>query len=140
MKFHAIIGSLAFAILAAAGPVQAYDCVLKQVASMDMISPGSTQPMVPVTINGVPKLLLLDTGGITTQLSPETVSELKMPLHGTIGRIYNASGHVSHNYVIADSFALGRLTATHLRLMVSPESIGLADGVLSSDLLFRYDV
>lgn len=140
MKFHAIIGSLVFAILAATGPVQAYECVLNQVAGMDMISPGSVRPMVPVTINGVPKLLVLDTGGITTQLSPETVSDLKMTLHNTRGRIYNASGHVSNNYVIADSFALGRLTATHLRLMVSPDNLGQADGLLSSDLLFRYDV
>jgi hypothetical protein len=140
MKFHAIIGSLAFAILAAAGPVQAQDCTLKQMASMDMISLDSTRPMVPVTINDAPKLLLLDTGGATTQLSPETVSELKMPLHNTRGQLYDVSGHVSHSYVIVDSFALGRLMATHLRLMVSPENVIHADGVLSSDLLFRYDV
>jgi predicted aspartyl protease len=137
MTFRAIITSLALALLAAT-PVRAQDCTLKLVTSVDMLKLDD-QPIVPVTINGAPKLLLLDTGGVSTQLSRETIKDLKMTPYEVGVRIFNASGQSSHSGVVADSLTLGTLNATHLRLLVSPSDLGM-DGLLSSDLLVRYDV
>lgn len=95
--------------------------------------------LVPVTINGAPKALLLDTGGYMTQLSRATADELKIPLHDSALRLADASGNVSRSYVIADTLTLGTLTAQKQPMMVSPGWLD-ADGILSSDLLLRYDV
>lgn len=105
-----------------------------------MLSLQSDQPMVPVSINGTPRLLVLDTGGLTSQLSRETVKDLNMKPYETNLRIYDVSGQNSHSGVVADSLTLGTLTAQHLPLLISPSDIGYADGLLSNDLLLRYDV
>src|SRR5690348_17215792 len=91
MTFRTIVGSLALALLAVT-PARAGDCDLKLVTSVDML-PLQGRMEVPVSVNGIPKLLLLDTGGATSQLSPNTVQDLKLAYHETHLRIYNASGY-----------------------------------------------
>jgi predicted aspartyl protease len=137
MNFRTTIGLLAIA-LSAATPVRAEDCTLKPVTSVDMVPLENR--LVPVSINGAPKLLLLDTGGVSSQLSRETVQDLKMAPYEANVRIYNASGQNSTSGVVADSLTLGTLTASRLPLLISPGNLGTADGLLSSDLLVRYDV
>ncbi|HET7085055.1 MAG TPA: aspartyl protease family protein [Rhizomicrobium sp.] len=136
MTFRAIIGLL---VLLAATHAQAQNCDLKLVTRVDML-PLENRMEVPVSINGIPKLLLLDTGGVVSQLSPDAVKDLKLAFHETGGRIYDASGIYSHGMVIANNLTLGALTAKSLHLMISPENLGVSDGLLSSDLLVRYDV
>jgi hypothetical protein len=110
---------------------------LRLFTSAKLLSLGNRN-VVPVTINGAPKALLLDTGGYMSQLSRATVDELKIPLHDSALMLADVSGNVSRSYVIADTLTLGTLTAQKQPLMVSR---GLdADGILSSDLLLRYDV
>ena len=136
MTFRAIVGLL---VLLAATHAQAQDCDLKLVTRVDML-PLENRMEVPVSINGIPKLLLLDTGGVVSQLSPDTVRDPKLAFHETSVRIYDASGYYSHGNVVANSLTLGTLTAKSLHLMISPENLGVSDGLLSSDLLVRYDV
>jgi predicted aspartyl protease len=138
MKFRTIVTSLALALLAAT-PSWAQDCTLTLVTSVDMLLLDN-QPMVPVTINGTSKLLLLDTGGVSSQVTRETVKDLKMVPYEAGARLYDASGQSSSSAVVADSLRLGTLNATHLRLLISPLDLDTADGILSSDLLVRYDV
>lgn len=136
--------SLALAALACASlfgtPASAADeCgPLKLFTSVKLVSMGRSR-LVPVTINGTPKALLLDTGGFMSQLSRASAEELKLSLHDSALRLADASGNVSRSYAIADTLTLGTLTAQKQPLMVAPGWLD-ADGILSSDLLLRYDV
>lgn len=142
MKFHAIFVSALLALATSAGPALAEDCgPLKLITGVQMItSPGSFEQMVPVTINDVSKLLLLDTGGYMTQMSLDTAKELKLPLHDSALHLFDVSGNESRSFVIADSFKLGSLVAQHQAMMVSPGELGGFDGILSTDLMLRYDI
>jgi hypothetical protein len=142
MKHRAIFGSVLLACAGIFGNVAlaAEDCgPLKRFTSAKLI-PMAGVNLVPVSINGVSKALLLDTGGYMSQLSRQSVAELKLPLHDSAVQIADLSGSVSRSFVIADTLTLGTLTAQHLPLMVSPANRLSDDGILSSDLLLRYDV
>lgn len=121
----------------------AEDCgPLKMATDVQLVAfTGSYQEMVPVTINGAPKLLLLDTGGYITQITADSAAELKMEQHNSEGlRLYDVSGHEERRFVIADSFKLGSLLAEHAPMMVTSTNLGDLDGILGPDLLLRYDV
>ncbi|HWU55283.1 MAG TPA: aspartyl protease family protein [Rhizomicrobium sp.] len=141
MKYLALWASAALACASFLGtPASAAEeCgPLKLFTSAKLVSTGNSR-LVPVTINGASKALLLDTGGYMSQLSRESADELKMPRHDSALQLADASGNVSRSYVIADTLTLGTLTAQKQPLMISPGWLS-ADGILSSDLLLRYDV
>jgi predicted aspartyl protease len=134
---------LAFAWLDshAAFAAEAQDCPpLKMVTSVDMLSRQTGLSLIPLSINDTPRLFLLDTGGFSSQLSPTTAKELNLPLYDSRAELHDASGNTSHRGAFVDKLTLGSLTATHVPLMVSPSELGVADGLLSSDLLVRYDI
>ena len=141
MKHHAIFGSVALvcASLFITAAMAAEDCKPLQMATTTKLIGMSNRKYVPVAINGVPKLLLLDTGGFMSQLSRDSVDELKLTTHDGYIQLADASGNVSRKYVITDTLKLGTLTAQKQPMMVSPGNLE-ADGILSSDLLLRYDV
>jgi predicted aspartyl protease len=98
--------------------------------------------LIPVTVNGAPKLFLLDTGGYMSQVAQDTATELKMELHNSEGlRLYDVSGEEARKYVIADSVKVGSMTAPHFPMMAMPGGLGDdIDGIISTDLMLRYDV
>jgi len=141
MKYRAIWASVALACasLFGAPALAAEECgPLKLFTSTKLVSMGNRR-VVPVIINGAPKALLLDTGGYMSQLSRASADELKIPLHDSALKLADVSGNVFRSYVIADTLTLGTLTAQKQPLMVSRLGFD-ADGILSSDLLLRYDV
>jgi hypothetical protein len=102
------------------------------------------EEFVPVTIQGVRKLMLLDTGGAMTEITTETVDELKLVRRRGNFRLYNMYGEFS------DHFAEGSLEVTPLKadsvaLAIAPgkrlfgDDTGIA-GVLAPDILKHYDV
>src|SRR5213596_382840 len=112
MRFKTLFG-LALLVAACAFGTASYaqNCSIKLQATVDMLMLDSVRPMVPVTINGAPKLLLLDTGGFTTQLTREIAKELGMKTREARIELRDVSGNVSRDYVIANTFTLGQLTA-----------------------------
>ena len=114
---------------------------LKIVSDVQMLTTtGSYREMVPVTVNGAAKLFLLDTGGFMTQVSGDTAKELKMEMHDSALRLYDVSGDESRSYVIAESLKLGSLVASQQPMIVLPRGFGDLDGLVSTDLMLRYDV
>ena len=137
---HPAFGLALLAFTAAPGAALAAECTLTQITSLDMLMPNDRQALVPIAINNVPKLLLLDTGGYTSQIAPEVAHDLGLVLNRAGGELLDASGNISQSFVIVDSLKLGPLNATNAHIMVSPSSYGIADGLLSMDMLVRYDI
>jgi predicted aspartyl protease len=134
--------------LAFASPATADECSkpLSLVASVDMVPVKDDRAvLIPVTLNGKAKLLLVDTGGALTEMSPEVATELALPRQRTAMQLYDVSGLMSDQYVHSN-VQLGRLTSDDMAFMVAPpgqtffaEDTRVA-GLLAPDVLRHYDV
>jgi predicted aspartyl protease len=97
---------------------------------------------VPVTINGTPKKLLLDTGGAITQISKSTVQELN--LGDTFSKLASRDlgGNLSDRAVRVATFDLGNQRGENLKFQIAPfpSLPDEAAGILSTDLFLQYDI
>ena len=130
-----------------AAPALAVDCrALKLLNSTDLEPLGSSGLMlVPVTIDGVPKKMLLDIAGGVTGLYPTAIDALKLHPVDTGGsfRLLSSDGGASARYVELQSLQLDRMAAKNVDVMVAPgfvEADAPFDGVISGDLINHYDV
>jgi predicted aspartyl protease len=140
MKRHAIFGSLTLACaVQLATPALAQDCApLKQIADTQMLDNGDGRYLVPVTMNGAPKLMLFNTGA--SNVTDDVAREFDRPLQSTAGSAYNIVGQETHKYTVVDKFQLGNVMTEHQPMMVIPGSDNHLDGALGSDVMSRYDM
>ena len=116
------------------------ECKLHRVASFPMTRVGD-RVTVPVTVNGVEKNFLVDTGGYVTSISEDTATALKLESHPIVfTRIQDAGGKEATKYVYAGSFKLGSMEARKFDLMVDEVKNSHIDGTLAPDLLRNFDV
>jgi len=138
------LGFVLFAALAAL-PARAEDCGTLKTISSVALQPSQThlKEYVPVKINGVDKRLILDTGGYTSQITPETTEALKLPIGGGLGGMkYIGGSEIAIRSASISDFEMGSMRAKNLSMLVSPIP-GLAadaDGLLASDLFLAYDI
>ncbi|HXC53853.1 MAG TPA: pepsin/retropepsin-like aspartic protease family protein [Rhizomicrobium sp.] len=140
--------SLAVAVTAllCGAAAAAEDCApLTRITALDLVpSLERREEFVPVTIQGVQKLMLLDTGGAMTEITTEAADELHLLRRRGNFKLYNMYGEFS------DQFAEGSLEVTPLRadsvaLAIAPgtrlfgDDTGIA-GILAPDILKHYDV
>lgn len=126
-------------------PALAEDCgTLKQINSLDLVAPNPSRALIPVSINGIPKLFLLDTGGDISQINGEVADELKLTQHEAGIKMLDLYGHASNKYVRIEKFGIGRMTGEDINLAVSPNpDFGRGTryvGIFAPDLMGRYDV
>ena len=130
-------------LLLTATVAQAQDCApAKLLASVAMHSaePESNIRTVPVTLNGTTRHMILDTGGAVTQLSRDTIEELKLPVRDSGAAVYDINGRVSRRFAVVDDFSFGQLNRKDAALMVWPEPRRPYAGELAQDMLQPYDV
>jgi predicted aspartyl protease len=144
MRAGSLLGSLALAVLLQDGAVRAEDCgPLKQVNAVDLVA-GPNRAMVPVSINGIPKLFLLDTGGDVTQISGDVAEELKLTQQDSNLKLLDMYGHASSKMVRIDKFNLGRLHGEDIHMAIQPNpDFGKGTryvGLFGPDMMGRYDV
>jgi hypothetical protein len=105
---------------------------------------GGTRFLVPVEINGVAQKLILDTGGVTTSLSPVAVKALGLKEESSRFKLYDLYGNASDSQVTVKTFDLGKARGEGLKFQISPmqnlESEAGANGLLSTDLFLQYDI
>ncbi len=139
------LAAAVFALLTSA-PAAAADCPpLTRLASLDLEpSLDRREAYVPVAIEGVRKLMLLDTGGAMTEITPEAADEVKLhPRRGTF-RLYDVYGKYTDQFTMG-ALALGPLVANNVALVVANsrklfgDDTGIA-GILAPDVLKHYDV
>jgi hypothetical protein len=143
-----IVSTSLAAVLAAVVPLPAgaAECVpLTLIAHLELQAAIDTkEEYVPVTIQGVPKLMLLDTGGAMTEVTTEAADELHLVRRQGNFRLYNIYGESSDRFA-EGSLAIGPLKADRVALAIAPgshvfgEDFELA-GVLAPDILKHYDI
>ena len=139
---------LGFGLVAAlsATPALAEDCGPLNIVSSVTLQPSEShlQELVPVKINGADKLLLLDTGGYTTQLTPQAVEDMKLPVGGSVFQLTDIRGNVRSATATVSSFEMGTMRAKDISMMImGDDAIGESakfDGLLASDLFLAYDL
>jgi len=144
MRAGSLFGSLVLAVVLHSGAAWAEDCgPLKQVNTVDLMA-GPNRALVPVSINGIPKLFLLDTGGDVTQISGEVAGELKLSKRESNLKLLDMYGHASNQMVRIDKFTLGRLHGDDVYMAIQPNpDFGKGTryvGLFGPDMMGRYDV
>jgi len=144
MRAGSFFGSLALAILLQNGAGWAEDCgPLRQINAIDLVA-APNRALVPVSINGIPKLFLLDTGGDVSQINGEVAQELGLTLRDSNLKMLDMYGHASSKMVRIDKFTLGRQHGEDVNMAVQPNpDFGKGTryvGLFAPDLMGRYDV
>ena len=144
-RFVRVVLTILFAS-AAASAARAEDCKpLRLLNSVQLESRNNgTRFLVPVTIDGTPETLILDTGGVTTSLSPRAIKALGLKEEYSRLKLFDLYGNDSNSQVEVKTFDLGQARGENLKLQVSPmpdlEADADADGLLSTDLFLQYDI
>lgn len=101
-------------------------------------------PVVPVTINGIPGHMVLDTGAGITTFSEQARQKFALPndqsTRTTIVGIGNTSGHMNS---LIETMQIGDVTLHNMSKVAVDLRFGkdiTADGYLGSDILADYDV
>ncbi len=136
--------TVAFALTCLTTTARADDCgPLKQINSIDLVKPNPGRALIPVSINGIPKLFLLDTGGDVSSISGDVADQLQLPTRDTNGKMLDLYGHASTKYAVVEKFGVGRqMGDVHLTIMPDP-NFGRGTrfvGIFAPDLMGRFDV
>ena len=130
MRVHLGYCSLLTAAMlgAAVLPAMAEDCTLKIAASVDTVSGANGAMLVPMTMEGGNKLLLLDTGGVFSELTPQTVAELGFSSHHIGTMQYDVAGNAIKNVVDVENVSLGAISPSSMQFMVAARDFRDKDG------------
>ena len=143
MRTGSLVGSLAVAILFHSGVAAAEDCgPLKQISSVDMTTGPGGSFLVPVSIDGTPRQMLLATAGGITNLRQDAMEEMGLhSIDASSIKLLSSNGSTSQSYTQVD-FSLGAIRAPKLQVIVMPAAGGNAPfvGSLAGDFLGLYDV
>ena len=143
---HALHSCVAFLIgaslLAAPTGVLAASCneQLGIIDSLDMIRLPNGRPGTTVKIAGVPKTMLLDTGGYISGITRETVQELKLQQIGNNRGLTAVNGASTDTLARLPFLEIGhRLQQQNALYYVLPNSSAEFGGVLSGEFFKQYD-
>ena len=144
MRLYPFLRLLAFAILLQDSAAMADECgPLQQVNAIDLVA-GPNRVLVPVSINGIPKLFLLDTGGDVSQINGDVANELKLTQRDSNLKLLDMYGHASSKIVRIEKLTLGRQTGENINMAVQPNpDFGKGTryvGLFGPDMMGRYDV
>jgi predicted aspartyl protease len=111
---------------------------LKRLNQVQMTRNGFAD-VVPVTINGVPKNFLFDTGGYYTQISRPVANELELPIQQGKIQMSDTTGLVSHDQASVREFVVGNMHSADLDFPISPFSLPI-DGIFALDHWTTFDL
>lgn len=125
----------------------AADCLpLRIQNTVKMVPLGrSGRILVPITLNGVEKKFLFDTGSAFSAISQATVKELDLPQFHSNYRVSNLYGEDSDTFVQVHEVTLGNAKNNGVQLQVMgnfgrPEDQVPFDGILASGIFLHDDL
>ncbi|HWF63668.1 MAG TPA: aspartyl protease family protein [Rhizomicrobium sp.] len=126
---------------------RADDCTpsLRILNSMQMqATTDRTVMVVPVKIDNIDKKLLLDTGGLVSQISRATADGLDLPQRYREQRLFDLTGNSSNAQTTIPRLTLGARSQSEVTMAVAPNpDLGTAlpyDGLLATDLFPGDDI
>ncbi len=100
--------------------------------------------LVPVKIDGSDKKLLLDTGGLVSQISRATADALNLPQRHSQRRLFDLAGNTSNAQATLRRLTLGAHSQNEISMLVAPNpNLGTSlpyDGLLATDLFSDSDI
>jgi hypothetical protein len=116
---------------------------LKEIASLKMtLLPDGSRVSVPLTVNGKPVNLLVDTGSGVSSLTKPAAAMLDVrKRNSTAMHLIDKDGAKVSSYYIADTFQVGKLTGKDQPFLqdINNEDTRIG-GAMGPDLMLRYDV
>lgn len=114
---------------------------LQELLSIQMEwNPRANIWLLPMTVEGTPVKLMLDTGGIASQLSQAVVKQLGMrEVDSEIGLI-NVDGQKSDKKVVAKDVVIGNARLTNVDFQVMPNMQIDADGIFTASTAYDIDL
>jgi len=124
-----------------AGAVEAFpaDCKLTLAATVPIGLEGG-HFTVPVTVNGHARTFIIDTGGLTSAISPSIVAEQGIKTYGIHAGtdIQDIAHKKAELYVTLDELVIGNQKARNARMMVL-DDIGV-EGLIGPEYLRNFDL
>lgn len=113
---------------------------LTMMASLKMTMGADGRPYIPVAINGTPENMLIDTGGVFTEITKATADNLQMATHRISVQLIGTNGDISDRSA-RGSLTLGNLTASQTDFVVMTDLHGIdnAAGIFAPNFLHAYD-
>lgn len=130
------------AIMAAASSAAAGPCPPEKLASFDLSYTPGGKPVVPIDIGGHRVNLKVDTGGLESMLSDETVRALNLP-RGTISNYtLKVGSDPVDQYTTAQNVVFGGRPSATMRFLIMPPGHLEKDvgGTLGPNILRQYGV
>ena len=129
-----ILSAALFAALCA--PSTAEECAPPRLENTVRMEPLGDQGlmMVPITLDGVEKKFLFDTGGVDNYVSSKLVEEFKLPQFSS-APFYDLRGNRSDSAVAIKDVTLGTVKASFVRFHVAPNLP--YDGILAARTIGR---
>lgn len=138
-----LAGGILSAGVAFSSSGRADDCQLKRVASLDMVQ-SEDGILIPVKIEGVSKLMLVDTGSPLSAMDPKATDDLHLITERIMqGMIYTSSGRQFTNLAKIRQLSIGDMNADSLKFLVWPDRMWTDDrvaGTLGADFMRHYDI
>ena len=133
-----------FFVASMGAAIAAESCALQQTASIDVSLDETGGVNVPMLIGDKKLTMLVDTGGLYSMLSEETVAAnglRRLPVPPNYRMVMFGGIHI-RNFVPAYSITLGNLQARGLGFLVMPpgDMPPSINGTIAPDLLRNYDV
>ena len=148
MRLQVVLGSLVILLPCfVQSPAWAEDCgPLKQITSIDMVqAPQGPRIFVPVTINGMPRQMLLNTAGGISNLQGPAVEAMGLhAIDASRVKMLDTAGNATQFYVQVDDFVMGAIHGPHMQFIVTKAANANANlpfvGSLAGDIMSQYDV
>ncbi len=118
-------------------------CRLGRLTEMELSTQVNGTVTVPVTIDGQPGQMLVDTGAVTSAIADTLAIKLRLPGQQFRGELFELMGGVKMNTVVrAKAFSLGGLPPVPASLVAVPYSAISRNivGILGANIMDRYDV
>lgn len=97
------------------------DCPpLTRITSVDTTTGPGGYMLVPVKIGDAQRLMLFDTGGSLSSITPAAAAELHIPTYQSRVRIADVTGKVSDRFAIVPSITIGTAESKQAQYMVLP--------------------
>ena len=134
----AVAGLLALSVSTAG----AQNCGLKLLASYPMREDPIGRLVIPLTVEGSQRNMIVDTGGFVSLMSTDAVDAAKLPKFAMSGTVYSTRGRIT-TYTKAN-VAIGALHGDAMQFLVADAFPGWKQqsiaGTLGPNILTRFDV